>query len=111
MTTNRTMDSAVRTALARALTDRSISDADIKSVTAKVERLSETAEIRRLDKSAYGIWIDYLVPREEWGKVVGGIFGSDVVINRFEGFPWGLLADDLIHLKVEVALDEISGVG
>lgn len=111
MTNPRTIDTAVRSALARGLTDRSISDADVKSVTAKVQKLSEVAEIRRLDKSAYGIWIDYLVPRKEWATVVSGINGLDIAINRFEGFPWGLLADDLIHLKVEVALGETVGIG
>jgi hypothetical protein len=109
--TTKTLDASVRAALARAVTDRTVSDDTIKAFTGQLEKLSGQAEIRRLDVTAYGIWIDYLVGRREWQKLLTSIFDTEIHIKKFEGFPWGVLADDLMHVKVEVELDGIAGVG
>ena len=111
MSTTTPLDAIVRAKLARAITDRSVPDDVVKAVTEQLEALPNAGDIRRLDVSTHGIWIDYFVGPKQWHDLLRDVFGTHLKIKKFEGFPWGVLADDLMQVRFELDVDEVAGLG
>ena len=111
MKRDRTLDRRVRTTLARAVTDGTVSDEMVSAVTDSLVTLSKPGAIRTFDICTYGICVDYVVDAPRWPDLIDEMLRLNVSIRKFEGFPWGILDDDLLRLRVEVEVDELAGIG
>jgi hypothetical protein len=107
-TDTKSMHTALRMELARAVADREIPDDVIGSVSKQLVELHGRWPIQRLDICVYGICIDRLVPIDSYREVLGQVLDAKVPIRRLELFPWGIIDWDFMQIRVEHQIEELS---
>jgi hypothetical protein len=94
----------VRAALARAVATRGVSD---KAIDGAAKRLASIKyPIRRIDICAYGICLDYVFDRVDWGILDDLVEVEDAIVRGVEVFPLGIPVPDLLHVRVTHELNE-----
>ena len=111
MKTTARLDTSVRTALARAIADRDVPDDIVKQVSDHLLTLGEPSPVRKFDICTHGLCVDYLVDHARWPQLVRDVLDLGLPIRGIHGFPWGILEDELLHVSVEVDLEELAGLG
>ncbi len=99
-------ESAVRSALARAIAERQVPD-DVVDLAAK-QIANYKHPIRGIDVCTVGICIDYIVEAKDWESVLPDIISiPNGKLEKIEVFPWGIVQPDLFQVKVSQDLDLI----
>lgn len=107
---SRTPETALRLAAARAVAGHSVPDDVLQSVGKRLSGLPIADAIRRLDICSYGICVDYFVEPERWRDFLGEIFDTDLRIRGLDSFPWGIIRDDLVQVRVQYEMEELAQV-
>jgi hypothetical protein len=100
----------LRIAVARAVASHQIEDVVLESIARRLTELPSADLIRRINVCTHGICADYFFDPQDWREALAGILQSAIRIRRFEYFPWGIIKDDLIQVRVEYQLDELVRV-
>lgn len=106
--TNKTED--IRTALARAVANRRISDDAIDEVAKQIANAK--FPIRKLDICTVGICFDYFVDSQDWWNTLPeliNITGSE--LKGIEIFPFGIPMPDLFQVRITQSFDTLRDLG
>lgn len=106
----RSPETALRLAAARAVAGHAVPDEVLASVSKRLSALPIADAIRRLDICTYGICVDYFVEPERWRDFLGELFDTDLRIRKLDSFPWGIIRDDLLQVRVQYEMDELASV-
>lgn len=106
----RSAQGALRLAAARAVAGHVVPDDVLERVGKRLAALPAAELVRGLDICTHGICLDYFVDPGDWRKVLDLIQESPVRIRHIDWFPWGIIRDDLIQLRVEYQFDELAQV-
>lgn len=95
----------IHKALARRLAKRDISDTVIASVAERI--VKNGLKIGGVDFCPYGICIDYFSDNR---ILVDDLFQNDK-FRVVRLFPYGVIADDLFRLQIEMHVPELAEIG
>jgi hypothetical protein len=101
---------ALRMATARAVAAHEVPDDVLESVGQQLAKLPTADLIRGIDICTYGICIDYFVEPDRWRELLEGVVEGGPRIRHIDWFPWGIIQDDLIQMRVEYQFDELAAV-
>lgn len=100
----------IRTVLARAVANRTVSDKAIDEVAMQIAKAKHP--IRKLDICTLGICWDYFVDNEDWWSTLPDLVsipGSQLI--GIEIFPFGIPWPDLFQVRVTQRFDAIPELG
>lgn len=100
----------IRAALARAIANRRVPESAVEEVANQIATLKHP--IRGIDVCERGICIDYFVDSGDWQQAVSEI--TPLEGGRLRGieiFPWGIIIDDLVQIRVIQQFEAIEQFG
>lgn len=98
---------ALRMATARAVAAHQVPDEVLQSVGRQLAELPTAERIRGIDICTYGVCVDYFVEPDRWRELLDGIVQGGPRIRHIDLFPWGIVEDDLMQVRVEYQFDEM----
>ncbi len=98
----------LRMAAARSIAAHEVPDELLEQVGRQLGDLSTADLIRGIDVCTYGICVDYFLDPGDWREIILKIAESPIRIRRMDWFPWGIIRDDLIQMRVEYQFDELA---
>jgi len=105
---NRTPVDELRLAAARTIAAHEVPDEVLERVGQQLAELPTADLIRRIDVCTHGICVDYFTDPGDWREVLLKIIDGPTRIRRLDWFPWGIIRDDLIQMRVEYQFDELA---
>lgn len=98
----------LRLAAARGVAAREVPDDLLQKVGRQLAELPTADLIRGLDVCTHGICIDYFIEPSDWRETFLRLTDGPIRIRRIDWFPWGIIRDDLIQMRVEYQFDELA---
>lgn len=100
----------LRIAVARAIASHHVDDSVLEGVARRLTELPSTDLIRGINVCTHGICVDYFLQPKDWRDALVNLLESPLRIRHFDYFPWGIIRDDLIQVRVEYQIDELVEV-
>lgn len=100
----------LRIAVARAVASHQVDDSVLEGVAQRLTELPSLDLARSINVCTHGICVDYFFRPKEWRDALVKLLDSPLRIRRFDYFPWGIIRDDLIQVRVEYQVDELVQV-
>lgn len=104
------MAGELRIAVARAVASHQVDDRLLQGVAKKLNELPNVDLVRGINVCTHGICVDYFLEPPKWRDVLVSLLEGPLRVRRFEYFPWGIIRDDLLQLRVEYQVDELVKV-
>jgi len=98
----------LRLAAARAVAAHEVPDDILEDVGRQLAQLPTVDLIRGIDVCTHGICIDYFVDPGDWREIFLRIIDGPIRIRHIDWFPWGIIRDDLIQMRVEYQFDRLA---
>ena len=98
----------LRLAAARGVAAREVPDDLLQKIARQLTELPTADLIRGLDVCTHGICIDYFIEPRDWREAFLRIVEVPIRIRHIDWFPWGIIRDDLIQMRVEYQFDELA---